>query len=412
MALKKTTRPFTGTKTRKSFNRIFKKFFNYDIIRLSKIRKDDDFPFKIFNFSCLWIFFGFNFNEPTLFRAYATWISWFLCTGFNFFQIVIFANKLCSKFYILDMVILGNCLFNVIFCFSFPSKSKKVEKLFKNLNALVTDEVIQESRKVNLFFVFTFALFGILDCSGLFGYILRKGPMSYLNLFYSMELESEQWYHYIISLIDSFSYSLFVSIYPRVIITLYTVFVYFFGCIHVSVIKNFGTVKTFPSEERQLAYLKLFRVTRRNLMNLRSELFGHLSLFPFIWFSALFFGATVRLIMGSESDYSTIKFEELAEWINFGTGLTTSLLSVLVVDYITHKEKSVTRTFLSSLTTSAEESTAVKTEKLLLRMEVQNFPILKATAWTFFKLDREMILSFLGAVVTFAVMFKGLVSIR
>ena len=162
--------------------------------------------------------------------------------------------------------------------------------------------------------------------------------------------------------------------------------------------------------------VKSFRTFRQQIHDLRDKFEAIFSFLPFLWFSQMFLETATRLLKlmekeseGESDDEKSLKhiLIEFGEYIILCLSL---MMTSFICDGLVREQRDEEKMLKSSLIVSQDpKDLNMKIEKmrLLMEMDIMN-PIEYPSAWDLFHIQKGSILSFLGHVIPFAVMFLSL----
>lgn len=156
-------------------------------------------------------------------------------------------------------------------------------------------------------------------------------------------------------------------------------------------------------------FRNLKNITRQyhKIHNLKEELNECLNGLPFLWYSHIFFETTSQIAT------RTKHFELTWQVVIYHWGSYLNLLIITVyityqVDVYTLKEIGVVRKIIQKLSESQPSNINLSKNylisKQILIMEMDRSPTITPTAWDSFEINRNLIMSFFGAVAPFSVM--------
>jgi len=138
------------------------------------------------------------------------------------------------------------------------------------------------------------------------------------------------------------------------------------------------------------------------ITKLQANFNQYFELYPFLWLSYLFMKASAALVFMFSSSTNTQLFFLLNEYIGLITYLLTFAATIVVVSHQLEKTIEAKRNFVSNCYGLG----IVNETKFLIEILARNEFVL--TGWSMFVINKHLILSFSGSLITFSVLFANL----
>lgn len=136
----------------------------------------------------------------------------------------------------------------------------------------------------------------------------------------------------------------------------------------------------------------------KSLLQLKAKLDGTLNLFPFLWL-----GLLMMIGSGFVSSCDAQHGEKIVLWIYFGSQCFYPIISITWTDNQFGTIVNLAEKAIRDLLIDGKE---LSFEKYLLIQELESYQKRsRLTVWTFFPLEKNLLVSFVGALVSFSVLF-------
>lgn len=152
---------------------------------------------------------------------------------------------------------------------------------------------------------------------------------------------------------------------------------------------------------------------RKELDALRLEFNSLFSLIPFLWFSYLFFSFSGFIVMTvTSTSVVALQWTSItAEWIMYSLFVSAVVIAVLYCESLSKKSQRQATEFALQLVMQSDDH--LKASELVAKLQLiseLNQHSLHLTGWSIFNLNRGLLLSFAGSLISFSVLFAGLMT--
>lgn len=229
-----------------------------------------------------------------------------------------------------------------------------------------------------------------------------------INAHFFTHISKSNGYHHLIAILILFNYVIFHANTFTISTVIYTFFVYLIYKTDESFYKRFRS----QCPEKMFSPSSLYKL-RIEIEDMRLEFSSIFSIFPFLWFSYLFFSFSgiIIITMSSTSNVSQHWTSVISEWIMFSLFVTCVVTAVLYSDHLNTKARGMARDFANHLV--LQDDGDLRGSELLAKQqrisELSNYSM-NLNAWSMFSLNRGLLLSFTGSLISFSVLFAGLTS--
>lgn len=287
-------------------------------------------------------------------------------------------------------------------------------RLREALDTLAADLTRTEKatlRKYDRWLAFGWVSFFVLKVSIYGTVVLVQGPEMLLNSIYDWQVDEATVYHYVFAVINILIYTIFVTGFIVSTVTFYALVEVMFGQYGANCVKalnkrlNRKLAKHGPTTNSKIENVQAIRGAYRKYNRLRKRVNSSIGLLPFLWALMLFVEISVGI---TEVIIHRDKYTKFAFVYIFYEIFTFGSVFFAVCFQCENTNRQLTKEMLRGIrfieSDKTDERFLLTCEKSSLLLEMAVDPIVYASGWNIFSLDKKLIFSFLGSVVPFSVM--------
>lgn len=280
-------------------------------------------------------------------------------------------------------------------------RTRSLKELLSSIFNMLTKREKRKLFRASNLLLASYAIITVFQLLSQFLYVYMMGYSGVVLDLTSIPAEEDNWYIVCLAIFKMFAFAIFNSNTFTVSAILYTFLVYSLHLIDESFSKRLS--------KANMNYATTIKA-RFKIDELRQQFNTLLSNLPFLWLSFLFILASGFVVITLDEDSVTSEpLYLLGEWLAY-VGYSFAIIgSLLVCTYLSKQSASICRKLAYEISLcdieSYRQSRSTPISKRFLLKHLERKGYIKLSAWSVFKVSKELLLSFLGAIISFSILF-------